>query len=260
MNTVTSAVPETFAAELVRRGLPVDYAERAGTELADHFGDLAAELVASGLDEAAASQEAARRLGPQRMLVKKTVRAYQRRHWCGRWPLVSFVLAPIPAFICAWFVASLVSIQTYKVFGRAGEWLGIAAPAPATIGVLKLILLGGSTAVVAPLALTFLYCRRARRAGCGSQWAALSVLQIAFLAGLLSFGVDYQRGILFFEPTGLRGIVLAPTFTAFLQSCSIQPSQAVQFAMPLAAFGFLVWRERQRQQIKAASTRLLALS
>ena len=228
--------------------------------MVDHFGDLVTEQRAAGLDEPAAVAEAARRLGDSRMLVRKTVREYQRRYWCGRWPLVSFALAPVPAFICAWFVASLASIQTYNVLGSAGKWLGMAAPAPATIGILKLILLGGATAVVAPLALTFLYCRLARRAGCGRPWAAPSVFQIAFLAGLLNFGVDYQRGMLFFEPTGLRGIVLAPTFTAFLQSCSLHPSQAVQFAMPLAAFGFLVWYERQVQKKAAASTGLLALS
>jgi hypothetical protein len=248
-----------FIAQLTRRGLPIEYAERAGAELADHYGDLVTEQRAAGLDEPAAAAEATRRLGDSRMLVRKTVREYQRRYWCGRWPLISFVLAPIPAFICAWFVASLVSFQTYKVLGCAGEWLGMAAPAPATIGILKLILLGGSTAVAAPLALTFLYCRLARRAGCGRPWAALSVVQIAFLAGLLNFGVDYQRGILFFEPTGLRGIFFAPTFTAFLQSCSVQPLQAVQFAIPLAAFGLLVWHERHEQRIQAASIGLLAL-
>ncbi len=122
MNTVTPAVLESFAADLVRRGLPVDYAERAGTELADHFGDLAAELIASGLDETAASQEAARRLGPQRMLLKKTVREYQRRQWCGRWPLLTFVIAPIPALCLLW----LASAAVLAGVGSFCEWIGIA--------------------------------------------------------------------------------------------------------------------------------------
>ena len=105
-----------------------------------------------------------------------------------------------------------------------------------------------------------MFYRLARRSGCGSQWALVSVWQIAFLASLLNFYVDSERGKLFFEPAMLRGILFAPTFSEFLQSYFVRPTQALQFAAPLAALGFFVWYERRKQKIKVASIGLLALS
>ena len=49
MNTDTPAPLEDIAADLVRRGLPVDYAQRAAAEFADHHRDLVDELQRSGL-------------------------------------------------------------------------------------------------------------------------------------------------------------------------------------------------------------------
>jgi hypothetical protein len=107
MNTVTPAVLNTFAADLVRRGLPVDYAQRAASEIADHHRDLVAELSASGVDEPSAEIEAISRLGSPHTLVKKTVREYQRRFWCGRWPLLTFSFGPL-VLLVAYFVAMVL--------------------------------------------------------------------------------------------------------------------------------------------------------
>lgn len=109
MNTVTPVAPEIIAAELVRRGLPVDYAQRAAEEIADHHRDLTEECRANNIDEPVAEREATRRLGDPRTLVKKTVREYQRRHWCGRWRLLTFLFGPI-VFAVASFVAILLLV------------------------------------------------------------------------------------------------------------------------------------------------------
>ena len=80
--------PESLSgmvSELIRRGLPAAYAERAVAELVDHRQDLLEELKATGISESQADTETVERLGSPRMLVKKTVREYQRRYWCGRW-------------------------------------------------------------------------------------------------------------------------------------------------------------------------------
>ena len=45
MNNVTPAVPEHLAAELVRRGLPVEFAQRAASNSHDHRRDLVSELL-----------------------------------------------------------------------------------------------------------------------------------------------------------------------------------------------------------------------
>lgn len=248
MSTDTFAAPENFAAELVRRGLPVEYAERAAAECADHYRDLVDELLASGLDESAAQAQARARLGDARALVRKMARDYQRRYWCGRWPLLSFSLTPLPLATGAWIVAGFFSVQTYECVGGIGQWFGMSAPAPATIATIKLILLGGSTAVLAPLLLTLLFCRLARRAGCDRRWALLSVAQIAFLASLLCFHLDCANGRLFFEPALLRDLFFAETLTGFLRSYFVQPSQALQLALPLVAFAIFRWVERRQQQ------------
>ena len=95
----TQELHDGFQTELVRRGLPADYASGAAAELADHHRDVVEELRATGLDDSAAETEAAQRLGDRRLLVKKAVREFQRRHWCGRWPLLTFFIGPVVLLI-----------------------------------------------------------------------------------------------------------------------------------------------------------------
>ena len=75
----TQELHDGFQKELIRRGLPADYASSAAAELADHHRDLVGELCNTGMDESAAAREAAQRLGDHRSLVKKSVREFQRR-------------------------------------------------------------------------------------------------------------------------------------------------------------------------------------
>src|SRR5262245_40244470 len=104
MNTPESL--NGMISELVRRGLPSAYAQRSVAEFADHYRDLVEELQAAGCSEADACAEASRRLGDSHTLIRKTVHAYRRRSWLARWPLVTFLLAPIPALIATWFVCA----------------------------------------------------------------------------------------------------------------------------------------------------------
>jgi hypothetical protein len=189
MNTVTPAVLETFAVDLVRRGLPVEYAERAGTELADHHGDLAAELLASGLDEVAASHEAARRLGPQRMLVEKTVREFQRRHWCGRWPFSTFLLGPIGLVVLSWVAIVLLAHCIFLPLEQMGLRLdqnpdGIISRSEyvgeAVAHVLFLF--------VGPAISLMILARFARKAAMGPAWLCLSTSILTVFASSIWCG------------------------------------------------------------------------
>ena len=114
MNTPESL--NGMVSDLIRRGLPADYATRAAAEFSDHHRDLVEELQASGLSESQATTEASHRLGDSRTLVKKTVREYQRRFWCGRWPLLMFLFGPIPVADCC-----VVRDWSHLV------WLGVVA-------------------------------------------------------------------------------------------------------------------------------------
>ena len=78
-------------------------------------------FVHAGLDEVAASTEAVRRLGDSRTLVKKTVREYQRRFWCGRWPLLTFLLGPIVFAVLSFVAIVLLAYCIFIAVGAAGN-------------------------------------------------------------------------------------------------------------------------------------------
>ena len=95
----------TLHAELVRRGLPAEYARRTADELADHRADLLADLKGDGDAEATVRQ----RLGETRRLARQIAIAYRQRSWFGRWPLVpSHFLAPL-AFATLWLAVSFAT-------------------------------------------------------------------------------------------------------------------------------------------------------
>src|SRR4051812_19847557 len=118
MNTPESL--SDMVSDLIRRGLPVDYSERAAAEFTDHYRDLVEELQASGWSESQASVEASQRLGDPRTLAKKTVREYQRRYLCARWPLITFIVAPIPTILAAWLATGYSILGVIKVLGLLG--------------------------------------------------------------------------------------------------------------------------------------------
>src|ERR1700755_1093009 len=91
--------------DLIRRGLPSEYAQRAAAEFADHHHDLVEELQATGFSESQAQTEAS-----------------QGRFWSARWPLITFLLAPIPTFIAVWLASGysiLGVIQLLQLTGCA---------------------------------------------------------------------------------------------------------------------------------------------
>jgi hypothetical protein len=177
--------------QLTRRGLPADYAHRAGTEIVDHYRDLVAEQRTAGLDEAAAAAEASRRLGDPRTLIKKTVREYQRRYWCGRWRLTTFLFAPMPLLILLW-------ITTIVIYGVLFLWplhaigvLGPETPADGIISTSEWIVVGAIKAwfmLVLPAGIMFGLARLARRAAIGWRWITLSACVLALSACSAKYG------------------------------------------------------------------------
>jgi hypothetical protein len=176
MNTVTPQERESFAAELVHRGLPIDFACRVAEELADHQRDLVDELRASGLAESAATAEASRRLGDTREIVNKTVREYRRRYWCGRWPLLAFLIGP-PVLVVMSFVA--IVLVAYAIFIPL-EYLGIRFDQSAPDGIVSsgeyaAALVGRVlTLFVGPAVSLMVLGYFARRAAVGPAWICLS--------------------------------------------------------------------------------------
>src|SRR5262249_24026769 len=95
---------DALRSELSRRDLPREYLERVVREIADHQQDIQEELGPS---------DSTRRLGDMRRLADALVAGFRARTFCGRHPLLTFVLAPIPVSIVAWTAT-----------GVACAWLG----------------------------------------------------------------------------------------------------------------------------------------
>lgn len=247
----TPELLEGFQKELVRRGLPENYARGTAAELADHHRDLVEELRAGGLSLMTAEDEAAKRLGDYRMLVKKAVREFQSRHWCGRWPLLTFFIGPVPLVILLWTATSLVCWAIVWPLQR----LGIIGPQEPD-GIMS----WGEWAVIygfrywfffATPALVLCYLgRKASRASLSCTWVTLSAVVLALFAGSFSFMLrDNMLTISTPVYVGLQfpGFHWAELLKATWQWYTQTPMHTFQSVLPLSIAGVLVWRAKQQQ-------------
>jgi hypothetical protein len=247
----TPELLESFATDLVRRGLPVDYARGSATELADHHRDLVEELRAGGLSQTTAEDEAANRLGDHRMLVKKAVREFQLRHWCGRWPLLTFFLGPVPLVILLWAATTFVWLMVVWPM----QQLGIIAPHEPD-GILS----WGEWAVVYGFRYWFFFVtpalvvcylgRRVSRSSLSCAWLLLSAALLALFTGNFLFIV--RPGQLMIS-TPEYPVLLNPSLSwaESLKATWLWYTQTsmhtFQTVLPLAIAAVLVWRSKQRE-------------
>lgn len=124
--------------ELRCRGLPRDYIERVGGELADHAADIAAELrdatelrdaaelgSAAELGNAAATSSTsllrATQLGDPLLLAHSITCEYQRRTFLGRHPWLTFAVLPVGAMLTAWIATMLGMVLVVELMLAAGR-------------------------------------------------------------------------------------------------------------------------------------------
>jgi len=236
MNTPESL--NAFVCELIRRGLPTGYSERATYELADHHRDLVEELQATGLSEVQASFEASRRLGDSKTLVKKTVREYQRRHWCGRWPLITFLFSPIPLLFLVWVVGYFAILCIGWPLEKLGVLKQTAPDGIVTFGEWLLCRLAFVfICLVAPSVAMFALARLAKRAALPRSWLVLS-------AGVLGLWIGMVR-------CQLNDSTTHPAYRMDGQPIPADQS-LIMFGCPLFAQNILAawkWYTRDTQQI-----------
>jgi hypothetical protein len=187
MNTPESL--NSMVSELIRRGLPAEYANRAVGELADHKCDLAEKLRDSGWYGPQAEEEASRRLGDSRMLVKKTVREYRRRHWCARWPLLSFLLGPVALLVGVSFainMSAFVIVWPLHLLGvLTGYADGIISPAER----FQIYALQAIHLFIAPTIVMVILSWRARRAALNYAWVSLSATTLSLMLITIRCGI-----------------------------------------------------------------------
>jgi hypothetical protein len=251
--------------DLVRRGLPADYARRAADEFADHHRDLVEELQANGCSESQATDEASRRLGEPRTLVKRTVREYQRRYWCGRWPMLTFLLGPIPLLVIHWLAVWLVLYGVGIVLERCGVVLTHEFDGKISTGERLAEFFGFAVLLFALPALTmYSLSRIAKRAAVDWKWLAASACLLGLAVGMLrgEFPRPSSQARL---PNGQRvpadqplvilgAPVLAPGFREAWNWYTQDLQQIGQLLLPLAVAGIAVLRARR---LSLRSERLL---
>ncbi len=244
----TQKLHDGFQTELVRRGLPVEYASGAAAELADHHRDVVDELRATGLDNSAAETEAANRLGDRRSLVKKSVREFQRRHWCGRWPLLTFLLGPIPLLFLIWAATMLVALCILWPLEKMG--LELNAPPDGIISTgerVGLYVAQGLYLFVAPALVMFVLARLIKRSAMGSHWLCLGAGVLAAFVGLFLF--DYSDVVRVDLPADkvmmVMGLPMFESWAATWKWYTHDPLHIVQFLLPLGIAAAMVLRSKQ---------------
>jgi hypothetical protein len=187
MNTLEAH--NAIVRDLVRRGLPAEYAERTTCEFVDHHRDLCEELRAAGWSESHAQAEASRRLGDARALINKTVREYQRRYWCARWPLLSFLLGPTLLLIGVSFAINMATLcivwPLHKLGVVSGCADGIISPAER----FQIYTLQAIHLFIAPATTMLILSWRARRAALSFGWIAVSASTLFLLLITIRCGI-----------------------------------------------------------------------
>jgi hypothetical protein len=260
MNTPESLNSMGF--ELIRRGLPADYAERAAAEFADHHRDLVEELQAAGFSESQAITEASHRLGDSRKLAKKTVREYQMRFWCARWPLITFLLAPIPAYIATYVVVALSLCLTMYGLINLGVTTTTDADAaflavPVAVKYAVLV----SFTLMLPSIVLYGFSRLARRAALGAHWVLIAACVLGLFIGTFRWERigpnskltmrDWHTGEVLKQPQRPDFVIMLPLgaekFWTWrgVWSWYASPLQLGQLLLPAAAATAFAIRRRQ---------------
>jgi hypothetical protein len=208
MNTSTHEPLDAVMADLIRRGLPAEYAQRAASELTDHHRDLVEELQVAGWTASHAVSEASRRLGDPRALVKKTVREYQFRYWCGRWPLLTFFLGPVPGLLVVWLITGL----TLAGIGWILE-LVIEDSTASEIEPVGQYVVGYAfkfwLTLASPVLVMAMFCWLASRAAMSRAWPWVAAGMMATFIGFVPCKIDFKTAT---NPTGHFMIGYHPWF------------------------------------------------
>jgi hypothetical protein len=117
------------------------------------------------------------------------VREFQRRYWCARRPLITFLVAPIPTVIAAWIATGYSILGVIKVLGL----LGCAevnehtsdVTSPAVRALLFAFVVWCLLAI--PAIVTFIFARLAKRAALQWRWVAITACIVGISVGTVRF-------------------------------------------------------------------------
>ncbi len=219
----------TLYGELIRHGLPTEYALRTAHELHDHRADLLAELRSANVPDVEAIVN--ERIGETRVLAKQIALDYRRRTWLGRWPLVGIAVASLPLLLVGWIVSFGLVYVSGLLVAEVGTACGFGRPSTMVQAVLAYsLLLYFFTAV--PTAITFLWGRIALRTTNNRMYPLAICLMIALIAG--SCWTDFKVS----ETPGEGQLAITSPLTALVLNQWMD-----QAAHPYIAFSYFGARE-----------------
>lgn len=247
---LTQEPPETtLYSELIRRGLPADYARRTAEELDDHRADLLNDLRAN--NAADPNTIANERLGETRQLAKKIARNYRRRTWLGRWPLVNFVVLPPVVLVAMWGGVVLTLLGLGRLWtlsgGESGEiW------SPVEHARLSWLLTLGLFAFVVPSCIAWFYGRVALRMTQSRAFVLSACLGIGLLNSIPShtYRVDPANPELAVNLISVPSCDLTDPAGLFACVClwATTPFMASQFFAPVLIGTLIVSLDTRRRR------------
>lgn len=186
---------ERLPEELRQRGLPDAYIARYVAELREHISDLIEERKLNMSKDAQTDAEIAARIGTPVTLAKAASVEFTRRSFCGRHPIVTFLIAPVPLAVFAWIVTFATMFGCTAGAMMFAERLGAAPSADSLAGwptaaILGLTILFWLGVVGPPAMLTMLLCRLAHRNGLSWRWALAASVIVALIAGLFQAALE----------------------------------------------------------------------
>ena len=256
----TQELYDELATSLASRGLPVEYAQRTATEMADHHSDLVEELEAAGKSESAALQEADSRFGDRKAIVKKAVREYQSRHWYGRWPILTFVVGPWALLLAIWFASMFLMMTIGRLFEPS--WDGTT-----DLRYADFLLLKAWIVFLAPVLVIYLLAKLSSRAAMARRWTLISATMVAIVVGTMPI-MERQSPLTNEATTGSQlieqasrheiviGVPFASLYFVDWDWNAVSLSLLCQFLLPVTIAVVFLWRTHQlagRNQLEIAT-------
>jgi hypothetical protein len=197
-------------------------------------------------------------LGTPRDVAASAAKEYRKGHFCGRHPILSFLVLPLFALPLLWAVGLIVFGVTLKLLGVGG-----GDPAAEQLQFARTVLpFVVSAVVVVPIALAAaIFCWLGHKAAINWKWPLAACVLLAMLSGpaMVDVGLRsaHPRGVLH----GTRYTHVSaqnPDTVGFLSvgfGMGLHPrlSQIVQFALPLAICAFVAYRHASARRVTYAS-------
>jgi hypothetical protein len=158
--------------QLSQKRLPPEYVARLMEELSDHYVDIQEEKMSTEVKEACADVD---RLGLPQDLAHLTAIEYRKTFFCGRHPVLSFILLPVP-LVLTLLIATCTPFFLCLYFGLNN-----------LLGLLEIVEL--PLMLLCPWGISALIlCRLATKSGLHWRWPLVSGTIISIFSGWIGMG------------------------------------------------------------------------